>query len=147
MPGGVQAPPLDSRLSQTMHRNADQGSERPIILSGGRARELAGVSGRARHRPETIPACPGCGSDLIQLMSWMQVADRRWKVTLQCPNCWWLGEAVYGPDQVAELERKMEDGVAKLLWDLRRLANAIAAEELERFVTALHADLILPEDF
>ena len=54
---------------------------------------------------------------------------------------------MYEAPQLAELERRMEEGVAKVLRDLRRLSNAIAAEELERFVTALHADLILPEDF
>lgn len=80
-------------------------------------------------------------------MRWMKVAEGRWELTLECPNCWWSGDGVFGPDEVAELEQRIEDGVAKMLRDLRRLANAIAAEELERFVDALHADLILPEDF
>ena len=34
-----------------------------------------------------------------------------------------------------------------MLADLQRLTQANMAEEIERFVAALDADLILPEDF
>jgi hypothetical protein len=123
---------------QTMHRETHRRPGRRILLQ-----ESVG-SGR---RTQEVRACPGCGCELIQLMRWMKVAESRWELTLECPNCWWSGDGVYGPDEVAELEQRIEDGVAKMLRDLRRLANAIAAEELERFIDALHADLILPEDF
>ena len=138
-----------------MHRKTDQSSKRRIVLSGADAqgaRKEPAVGSEERRvgceqRDDTVRRCPRCSSELIQLVRWMRVGDRRWELTMECPNCWWSGDAVCGAHQVAELERRMEEGVVKMLRDLRRLANAIAAEELDRFVSALHADLILPEDF
>ena len=41
----------------------------------------------------------------------------------------------------------LDDGLAEMLADLKRLTQANMAEEIDRFVTALRADFILPEDF
>jgi hypothetical protein len=37
--------------------------------------------------------------------------------------------------------------VAAILRDLKRLATANMADEIDRFTAALDADLVLPEDF
>ena len=46
-----------------------------------------------------------------------------------------------------ELEDQLDEGLADMLRDLQRLTQANMADQIERFVAALHADLILPEDF
>ena len=73
--------------------------------------------------------------------------DNRWELTLECPNCWWIEEGIYDREQVDRLEEKLDDGLAEMLGDLQRLTQANMAEQIDRFASALHADLILPEDF
>ena len=50
-------------------------------------------------------------------------------------------------DFTASLEEKLDEGLTEMLSDLRRLTESNMTEDIERFATALHADLILPEDF
>ena len=57
------------------------------------------------------------------------------------------GRDLSSAEQIDQLEEKLDDGLAEMLADLKRLAQANMAEEIDRFVTALKADLILPEDF
>ena len=66
---------------------------------------------------------------------------------LSCPNCDWYTEGLYTQDQVRELEDRLDEGLADLLRDLQRLTQANMADQIDRFVTALYADQILPEDF
>jgi len=49
--------------------------------------------------------------------------------------------------QVEALEEHLDEGLASMLEDLRRLTQANMSDDIQRFVAALHADLILPEDF
>ena len=46
-----------------------------------------------------------------------------------------------------ELEDRLDEGLADMLRDLKRLTQANMADQIDRFVTALYADQILPEDF
>jgi len=50
-------------------------------------------------------------------------------------------------EQIDRLEEKLDDGLAEMLADLKRLTQANMAEEIDRFINALNADFILPEDF
>jgi hypothetical protein len=54
---------------------------------------------------------------------------------------------VFAQNDVAALEERIDEGVEAILCDLKRLAHANMADEVDRFVAALNADLILPEDF
>jgi hypothetical protein len=54
---------------------------------------------------------------------------------------------VFDQEQVDRLEEKLDEGLAEMLTDLRRLTQANMAEEIERFAGALHQNFILPEDF
>ena len=66
---------------------------------------------------------------------------------LSCPNCDWYTEGLYTQDQVRELEDQLDEGLADMLRDLQRLTQANMADQIDRFITALNADQILPEDF
>jgi hypothetical protein len=54
---------------------------------------------------------------------------------------------VFNQSEVEELEDRLEEGLSEMLADLHRLAQANMTEEVERFIAALDANGILPEDF
>jgi hypothetical protein len=66
---------------------------------------------------------------------------------LNCPNCDWYTEGLFTQDQVRELEDRLDEGLADMLRDLQRLTQANMADQIDRFINALNADQILPEDF
>jgi hypothetical protein len=75
------------------------------------------------------------------------VTPDQWELTLHCPNCGITREGVFDQDDVAALEERLDEAVEAILGDLHRLTQANMSDEIERFVAALEADLILPEDF
>ncbi len=83
----------------------------------------------------------------MQPIEWGETAGGFWELTLHCPNCDWVTEGVFDQDQVDEFEERLDEGLADMLADLRRLTQANMAEEIDRFAAALQTDLILPEDF
>ena len=121
-------------------------SVRRIVLPSGRSIEVVRFH-EADQAVHQLHVCPDCESDLVQPLAWSEAAEDRWELTLECPNCRWSTDGVFTEEQVHELEDKLDEGLADLLGDLRRLANANMAEHIERFISALQHDLILPEDF
>jgi hypothetical protein len=123
-------------------------SVRRIVLPSGKCIEV--VRFVAGTEPSTSPGlhlCPDCQSDLVQPVSWAEMADGRWELSLSCPNCWWEIEGVYAIEQLHDLEERLDEGLEEMLDDLQRLAHANMSDQIERFAAALSADLILPEDF
>ena len=143
-----------------MNQNHQQPSVRRILLPNGRSIEVIRFAQEYRHEDGQVPShrqpvpsarqlhvCPDCESGLVQPVSWSQIADEEWELVLQCPNCWWSCEGVFSSTEVGELEEHLDAGLAEMLADLKQLSVANLAEQVERFAAALHADLILPEDF
>jgi hypothetical protein len=79
-------------------------------------------------------------------VSWTETEDA-WELELMCPNCGWTTTGIYSQAEVEELEDRLEEGLSEMLADLHRLAQANMTDEVERFVAALDANVILPEDF
>jgi hypothetical protein len=127
-----------------MNKEPDSPSIRRIVLPSGRTIEVVRSAPKA---PQGLHVCPDCASNLVQPLEWGAGTDGSWELTLQCPNCHWLIEGVYAREEIDQFEEQLDDGLADMLSDLRRLTQANMAEEMERFITALRADLILPEDF
>jgi hypothetical protein len=48
---------------------------------------------------------------------------------------------------VERFDEQLEEGADVLARDYRRLLRSNLAEEIDRFVAALHVDAVLPEDF
>ncbi len=123
-------------------------SVRRILLPSGRCIEVVRFEqepGVPTQRP--LHLCQNCESDLVNAQAWTELDSGKWELSLECPNCWWQLKGVFERQQVHELEDRLDDGFAALLKDLKRLAHANMVEHIDRFVTALHADQILPEDF
>jgi hypothetical protein len=91
--------------------------------------------------------CQSCGSDLVHPIDWEEVGDDNWRLELRCPNCEWIGEAIYERRVVEELDEELERGMETIVRDLRHLTHANMEEQIERFIDALQDDLIVPFDF
>lgn len=129
-----------------MHQ-PDRHSVRRIVLPSGRAIEVVRFHDVEEQAPRGLHVCANCGSDLVQPTNWSETSEERWELSLECPNCWWELHGTYGRDEVDELEEKLDDGLVQMLNDLQRLTQANMSDEIDRFIAALNADLILPEDF
>ena len=127
-------------------QDPNQPRVRRITLPSGRSIEVVRL---AESSPEArmLHVCPLCESDLVHPVEWGEVDSSSWQLTLECPNCAWSEHGVYSREQVDELEDRLDDGLCEMIADLHMLAQANMADEVERFVAALRADLILPEDF
>jgi hypothetical protein len=125
----------------------NQHSVRRIVLPSGKSIEVVRFPDATEPQRRGLHVCPECNSELVQPVSWSETPDARWDLTLSCPNCLWFGEGNFDRDQVNEFEEQLDQGLADMLRDLQRLTHANMSDQIERFAAALHADLILPEDF
>ncbi|MBV8218132.1 MAG: hypothetical protein JO325_06700 [Solirubrobacterales bacterium] len=129
-----------------MNQQPEQPSVRRIVLPSGRSIEVVRFNDQSQtHRG--LHVCPDCDSELVQPVDWSEAPDESWNLLLSCPNCDWFTEGLYTQDQVRELEDRLDEGLADMLRDLQRLTQANMADQIDRFITALNADHILPEDF
>jgi hypothetical protein len=105
--------------------------------------------------PEHAPAethqdlhvCIECASELVYPVQWDEAGPENWNVLLHCPNCDIYREGVFTQENVEEFDEELDRGGDALARDYKRLMRANMTEEIERFVGALEADAILPEDF
>lgn len=130
-----------------MNQNPNHHSVRRIVLPSGRCIEVVRFADANKSTERGLHVCPECRSDLVQPTVWAETSDESWELTLSCPNCWWSTAGVYDMDQVHELEEHLDQGLAEILSDLGRLTHANMTDQIDRFIAALDADLILPEDF
>jgi hypothetical protein len=129
-----------------MNKNPDNHSVRRIVLPSGKCIEVVRFSD-PQEAENRLHVCPECRCELVQPVAWAETDDTHWELALSCPNCWWSGEGVFDREQVDELEEELDRGLADMLRDLQRLTHANMSDQIERFINALRADLILPEDF
>lgn len=129
-----------------MNPHIDKHSIRRILLPSGRTIEIVRFYAEDPH-VDGLHVCPECASHLVQPLNWREASHGFWELTLHCPNCEWLDEGIFEQSQIDALEENLDDGLTAMLSDLRRLTQSNMAEEIERFVSALESDLVLPEDF
>ncbi len=135
---------------------------RRVVLPSGKTIEVVyfeneptGAEPRAAARPtrpvttETadLHLCGSCDSELVYPVEWEEAGATHWEVVLRCPNCEWSGTGVYEQHIVEKFDEELDRGTEALVRDLKRLMQANMEDEIERFVTALDGDHVLPEDF
>jgi hypothetical protein len=130
-----------------MNQNPNRHSVRRIVLPSGRAIEVVRFHDESETVRTELHVCPECKSELVQPIAWAEAEGSKWELTLRCPNCLRYSEGIYEHEQVERFEEKLDEGLAAILRDLQRLTHANMADQVDRFVAALRADLILPEDF
>jgi hypothetical protein len=129
---------------------------RRVVLPSGRAIEVVyfetladDVSApRSPGGPiRDLHLCPCCDRDLVYPVEWEEVAPMNWEVLLRCPNCEWTDIDTFDQATVDRFDENLDIGTEILARDLKRLEQANMEEEIDRFMRAINADAILPEDF
>ena len=129
-----------------MNHHSPDHHVRRIVLPSGRMIEVVRFDEPgAAIRP--LHVCSRCRCELVQPVAWTEAGGERWELELECPNCWWRETGLFGREQLNAFEDRLDEGLTAMLNDLKHLAHANMAEEIDRFAAALRDDLILPEDF
>lgn len=130
-----------------MEGRAHHHSVHRIVLPSGRKIEVVRFHEDAPQAYRPLHICRQCGAPLVQPVAWAETEDERWELELTCPNCGLVTTGTFTQAEVEELEDRLEEGLSEMLADLHRLAQANMTDEVERFIAALTANVILPEDF
>jgi hypothetical protein len=113
--------------------------------------EETGVEQAPQHPPaephQDLHVCTGCTSELVYPVQWEESGPENWSVLLHCPNCDIFREGIFTQQTVETFDEELDRGADALARDYKRLIRANMAEEIDRFVGALTAGAILPEDF
>jgi hypothetical protein len=125
---------------------------RKVVLPSGRSIEVVYFEPEPPLPTRSQPArelhvCPDCDGDLVYPVEWAEADPVHWEVSLRCPNCEWHGVDMYAQDVVDRFDEELDRGTETLVRDLKQLTRANMEDEIERFVQALDAGAILPEDF
>jgi hypothetical protein len=131
---------------------------RRVVLPSGRAIEVvyfenqlppaeAPAARTADPAVDDLHVCPDCTAGLVYPVEWDEAGDNDWEVCLRCPNCEWSRTGTWSQSTVDRFDEELDRGTEALVRDLKRLTRANMEDEVDRFVRALQADAILPEDF
>ena len=96
---------------------------------------------------QDLHVCMECDSGLVYPVEWEESGTENWSVLLHCPNCDVYREGIFSQDTVEVFDEELDRGADALARDYKRLMRANMSEEIDRFVGALTAGAILPEDF
>ena len=133
-----------------MPASPDHHYVRRVVLPSGRSIEVV------YFEPEPLPpprparelhVCPDCAAGLVFPVEWAEHDAVHWEVELRCPNCEWHATDLYAQEVVDRFDEELDRGTEALVRDLQRMTRANMEDEIHRFVRALAADAILPEDF
>ena len=119
---------------------------RKVVLPSGKTIEVISFEDVAPVETD-IHVCPECTSQLVYPVAWEEADRSRWEVSLRCPNCEWSVSDIFEEEAIQRFDETLDRGTEALIADLRRLTRANMEDDVERFVTALTAGHVLPEDF
>ncbi|MEA2157428.1 MAG: hypothetical protein QOE11_3568 [Solirubrobacteraceae bacterium] len=120
---------------------------RKVTLPSGKTIEVISFEDEPTTTTTELHVCPECRSELVYPIDWQEAGRTSWEVSLRCPNCEWTLVGVFGEDAIQRFDEILDQGTEELVSDLRELTRANMEEDVERFVAALTADYLLPEDF
>jgi hypothetical protein len=106
------------------------------------------ADGHPPAEPEQeLHVCIECASELVYPIQWEEAGPENWTVLLHCPNCATYREGVFAQATVEAFDEELDRGADVLERDYTRLVQSNMTAEIDRFVGALTANAILPEDF
>ena len=109
--------------------------------------EQAGAVPAPASGQRDLHVCLECSSELVYPIEWEEAGPENWRVSLRCPNCEWVATGVFTQEVVDTFDEVLDEGTEQLMSDLKSLMHANMSEEIDRFVEALAAEALLPEDF
>jgi hypothetical protein len=113
---------------------------------------LVDLAESKRMRPpatagKLLHICVSCASPFVHPLRWIENAERRWLMTLRCPECEAVTEGLFTDQAVHRLAAELDRGEAVLLDSLERVTHESMTAALDLLQYALAADLLLPSDF
>ena len=99
------------------------------------------------YSPDRLHVCFHCAGEFAYPLDWSEEGLRHWRIVLRCPECESRREGVFEQTAVELLDDELDRAASQLLGDLGRMTHANMSDEVEFFVRALEADLIVPSDF
>ena len=120
---------------------------RKVTLPSGKTIEVISFEDLAPATEPDLHVCPECSSDLVYPVAWEEADRARWEVSLRCPNCEWAVTDIFEEEDIQRFDETLDRGTEALVADLRQLSRANMEEDVERFINALTAGHLLPEDF
>jgi hypothetical protein len=97
--------------------------------------------------PQDLTLCPCCDRDLVYPVDWEPAGRHGWSISLRCPECEWRDEGVFSQEIADRFDDALDASTQAVLDDYQTLMRTNMESDVERFLKALEADLILPEDF
>lgn len=95
-----------------------------------------------------LHVCPACDGPFVLPGAVHEVIGAtQVRLELACANCDWATTAVHADHELTALDLQLDRSFADLLWTLEVVWTANEQAAIERFVAALEAGAILPEDF
>jgi hypothetical protein len=91
--------------------------------------------------------CPCCEGEFVYPLDWTEEGSKHWKILLRCPDCEWVDTGIFPQAAVERLDAELDRATSALLNDLRCMTHANMVKEVNFFIRALQADLIIPSDF
>lgn len=119
---------------------------RKLQLPSGKTIEVISFEQSAPVRRE-LHRCPECEGDLVYPTAWEQSGAWHWRVSLRCPDCEWTVTDIFEDAATQDLDERLDRGTEVLLEDLRELARANMAADVDRLIAAIADGHVLPEDF
>ncbi|MEA2141458.1 MAG: hypothetical protein QOC91_1557 [Solirubrobacteraceae bacterium] len=133
---------MKSNESPDIHPRAPKPPTAAKAAASGAERKAGGAC-----TPEHLHICFNCAGELVYPLDWSEEGVRHWRIILRCPDCESRREGVFEQAAVELLDDELDRAAGALLGDLRRMTHANMSEEVDFFVRALDADLIVPSDF
>ena len=96
---------------------------------------------------QDLHVCTECESELVYPVQWEEAGPVNWSVVLHCPNCDVFREGVFTQDTSSSSTRSSTAAPTRSRATTSASMRANMADEIDRFVGALAAGAILPEDF
>jgi len=101
----------------------------------------------ANGGPDPLHVCFNCKGVLVYPLDWIEEGERHWRIVLRCPECEAHREGVFEQTVVERLDDELDRATNELLGDLKQITYANMTDEIDFFVRALDADVIVPSDF
>jgi hypothetical protein len=152
---------VDDENGPTMIDKRNNGSEHPDRSDAGAEgigstlRDLTSLPSPspsitdARHRKldEGLLVCGTCRSRLVYPGDCEEQGRDHWNIELKCSDCGACRWTRFDVDMLDVLDRELDQAEAEIEADLACLTRANMADYVTRFVSALDAGAIEPEDF
>jgi hypothetical protein len=144
--------PSDKSHHQTRHHvQLPSGKQIEVVYLDNPVPPSLGSTHPAHHHAdpaaEPLHICFYCAGEFVHPVDWAEAGPAQWRILLRCPECEATREGIFEQATVEALDDELDRAAGSLLSDLQRVTHANMAEEIDLFIRALDADLILPCDF